>query len=253
MTADEEKPAGAAPPRIQFSLGTLLLLPVAVGCALAVLFTKPINVAAKELYVIALLSPAGLTSGIVYGKGYTRAFCIGALFPAGALFLLNALQFTDMFYGQVQTSDVSFTLQCLFGGGWLAAIVSGCLCMGIRWFTLGSAAADGSTRRHGWGRAILTLFLVLLILSGPILGRIGISLGWWKADAPSLNPYAPPVPSAAPYIAPTTTYPSTPYTAPTTGYYPVPTPVPDPSGADASTSSSPGPLPVSPPPSGSKQ
>jgi hypothetical protein len=245
MIADEEKPAAAdaAPLRIQFSLGTLLLLPVIAGCAMAVLFTKPFNVAAKELYIIAFLLPAILTGGIVYGKGYTRAFCIGALFPAGMLFLYSTMQFTDVLFGQVQDYNTFFTLQCLFGGSWLAAVVSGCMCMGIRWL---AQEAVGSRRRRGWGRTILVLLLVLLILSGPIVGRIGISLGWWKAETPSPITYSQPNPYGAPV----------PYTAPTTGYYPSPyspnaAPVtqypnptspnlqPAPAGADGSNSNSP--------------
>jgi hypothetical protein len=234
MTADEEKPAAAdgAPPRMQFSLGTLLLLPVVAGCALAVLFTKPPNVAAAELFVIAFLLPAALTGGIVYGKGYTRAFCIGALFPVGVLFCLCTIEFIGMLSPPAWDFDVKslFTLQCLFGGGWLAAIICGCLCIGIRWLSLRPAVADGSIRQHGWGRAIFVLLLVLLVLSGPIVGRIGISLGWWKLDAQSPNPYSSPTIGAPNPYSTATGYPSsaTPYSTPA------------PSGVGASNPNGPG-------------
>jgi hypothetical protein len=217
MTADEEKPAATAPSRMQFSLGTLLLLPVAIGCALAVLFTKPPNVAATELLAIGILLPAAFTGGIVYSKGYKRAFCIGAIFPAGALSLLFIYLLANMgFSNSWDLSLFLFMFECLFGGGLLLAIVSGGLCVGIRSLSLRAIVADGSTRRHGWGRAIFCLAIALLVLSGPIVGRIGISLGWWGADAAPPGPYlAPPVT----YQAPTTgTYSPTGYGAPLPGY-----------------------------------
>jgi hypothetical protein len=241
MTTVEDKPAAgdAAPLKMQFSLGTLLVLPVVVGCALAVLFTKPSDVAGVELLAIGLLLPAGLSGGIVYGKGYTRAFCIGALFPAGAIFYLCTLEFTNVLVAQAWNFNAnSFGFQCLFGGGWLAAVISGCLCVGIRWLALGSAAADGSTRRHRWGTAIFVLVLALLILSGPIVGRIGYSLGWWSPDTPpppglfSLPPTTAPYSSTG-YYAPSTAYPSTP-----------PSPIADPSAVYDSSSKPSGTSPV---------
>jgi hypothetical protein len=234
MPADEEKQANAAPAKMQFSLGTLLLLPVVAGCALAVLFTKPPNVAATELFAIGFLSAATLTGGIVYGKGYTRAFCIGAIFPViGLCFSYAQLWTTFLTMGTWDFSGHYFMLQCLSGGGWLAAVASGCLCMGIRRLSARTAAAEGAARRYAWGRAVFILLLVLTVLSGPIVGRIGISLGWWKADAPPPSPY---------YVAPAPTV-FDPFSAPPSA---APSPRPGPSEADSSNANSATPLPAEP-------
>ncbi len=231
MIAEEEKlAADAAPPKMQFSLRTLLLLPVAVACALAALFTKPPSVAVVELLLIAFLLPAALTATIVYGKGYTRAFCIGALFPAGALFLFSVMEFygvlSSIFVMPGMDLNVLRQLQCSFDGAWLAAVLCGCLCVGLRWLLQRPAAGDGSARRHSSGRAIFLLLLILLVLSGPIIGRIGISAGWWGPGAPvpvaTMTPYA-----ALPY--PPATTPSTSF--PATGTSPPSYSVPYPPGA----------------------
>jgi hypothetical protein len=185
MTADEEKPTAAPQPKMQFSLGTLLLLPVIAGCAMAVMFTKPPSIAAVELLVIEFLLPSALTAGIIYTTGYKRAFCIGALLPVGPLWIYCV--FAIFSFASLQTWDLnanSVNYQWVFGGSWLASVISGCVCLSIRWLALSSNAADGSARRHGWGRAILIALFILLVLSGPIIGRIGISVGWWKADTP---------------------------------------------------------------------
>jgi hypothetical protein len=207
MTADEEKPAAAvsAPPKMQFSLGTLLLLPVVVGCALAVLFTKPPNVAAVELFVIGFLLPVVLTGGIVYGKGYMRAFCIGAVFPAGALFYVWVVEISTVLMTASWEFDSNsvFTLQRLFGSAFVAAVVSGSVCVVIYCLSLPAVAAGGSARRRGWGRMIVILLLILLVLSGPVVGRIGIALDWWKAESPSLPAIVtPPVTYQGPYASP---------------------------------------------------
>jgi hypothetical protein len=80
---------------MQFSLRTLLLVPLAVACVFAVLLAKPAAVALLELFVISLVLPAVLTVIIVYGSGCKRAFCIGALFPVGALWFLSAIYLVE--------------------------------------------------------------------------------------------------------------------------------------------------------------
>jgi hypothetical protein len=169
---------------MQFSQRTLLLLPLVLVCVLAVLFTKPANIAFVELLVISFLLPAVLTVTLVYGKGYTRSFCIGALFPAGALCFWSTLILITLGDARRLTveTDYFFFIQCLFGGGWLAGIVIGFLCMTFRWFLCPPGAPIESNHRRGWVQAIFILLLVLLVLSGPIVAQVGISAGWWKVD-----------------------------------------------------------------------
>jgi hypothetical protein len=186
-----------------------------------------------ELLLIAFLLPAALTATIVYGKGYTRAFCIGALIPAGALCLWSAAAlFSDFslsfdLSGAYVSESFMRQLQCAFGGAWLATILSGSLCVGLRWLLQRPAAGDGSAQRHRWGGAVFGALLFLLVLSGPIVGRIGISAGWWAPGAPS-DPTALPFYRAAP--APTIS--SAPNTSPPPNSTPYPPVAGRPSGPE---------------------
>ena len=69
--------------RLQYSLRTLFGLTTAVAIACAVFFALPawVSVVVAECVIISV--PAVLTVMLIYGRGYTRTFCIGALFPAG--------------------------------------------------------------------------------------------------------------------------------------------------------------------------
>ncbi len=67
-----------------FRLRTLLAAVAAIGIAVYLLLAAPARVAAPGLILVAVASTIGFTAGIVYGRNKVRAFCIGALFPAGA-------------------------------------------------------------------------------------------------------------------------------------------------------------------------
>jgi hypothetical protein len=164
-------------------------LPVVIVCALAALFTKPGPVAFVELFVIAFLLPAVLTATIIYDHGYRRAFCVGALFPVGALCGVCALTLCNVssqYWGSVDY----VALRWLFGIDWLVAVVSGGLCVGIRFLSQHPDMRIEPAHLRGWGQAVFSLLLILLVLSGPIIGRVGISVGWWQPDAPPAAPVA---------------------------------------------------------------
>ncbi len=76
----------------QFSLVAMLLAMAVVAAAMAVLFAFPDALATPVIIFLFITVPALLTTHIVYGSGYERTFCIGALFPTGfALFVIRLL------------------------------------------------------------------------------------------------------------------------------------------------------------------
>jgi hypothetical protein len=76
-------------PRIQYRLRTLFGLTAGVAIVCSVVFALP-NWAAVPILLAAFITfPAVLTTGLVYGRGYQRTFCLGALFPVGMAFLLT--------------------------------------------------------------------------------------------------------------------------------------------------------------------
>jgi hypothetical protein len=71
---------------MRFGLKSLLVAMGVLGVALYFLFAAPNIVASTALIFAWVLAAAFFASGIVYGRGAARAFCVGALFPAGATF-----------------------------------------------------------------------------------------------------------------------------------------------------------------------
>jgi len=87
MTPSPNQPDAPGPRAepVQFTLAALMLLTLVVAVALALLVGVPSVVAVPIMLFLAAAVPAVLTAGVVYGRGYLRAFCIGALFPTGLL------------------------------------------------------------------------------------------------------------------------------------------------------------------------
>jgi hypothetical protein len=69
---------------MRFGRTTLLIAMGVVGVALFLLFAAPSGVAVPLLVLISVSVAAAVTAGLVYGSGKIRAFCIGAMIPAGA-------------------------------------------------------------------------------------------------------------------------------------------------------------------------
>ena len=74
----------SAPPW-QFSLITLLWVVSGVAVAPSLLVSAPGAIAAPALMALSIVLPAVLTIVVIFGTRYQRTFCIGALFPVGAL------------------------------------------------------------------------------------------------------------------------------------------------------------------------
>jgi len=83
--ASEHNGGSEAPPgpSFQFSLKTLLVVTTSVAVGLSSLVAAPavINLIAATCFL--MLLPVVLTVVLVYGRGYQRTFCIGAMFPSG--------------------------------------------------------------------------------------------------------------------------------------------------------------------------
>ncbi len=69
----------------QFSLRTMLVLTTVLAVVLSGLFAGPAWLTYVTAMALAIAMPMALTVTLIYGRGNVRTFCIGALFPAGAL------------------------------------------------------------------------------------------------------------------------------------------------------------------------
>jgi len=128
----------------QYSLKTLLLVTLATAVALGILVSTPSGIAVPVMICLTIAIPALLTVVVVYGSGYQRTFCIGALFPT-----CTALYVTGWFLGlvQLELTDnspriVDDWLELCEGMGsvyrvytanaWLLAILIGAAAVGVR-------------------------------------------------------------------------------------------------------------------------
>jgi hypothetical protein len=68
---------------VQFRLKSLFTLIFMIACACGVLLALPDWICCIVLAVVALVSPAAIVAGIVYGRGARRAFFIGCLASCG--------------------------------------------------------------------------------------------------------------------------------------------------------------------------
>lgn len=66
-----------------FGLKSLLAAMGVLGVAAYLLFAAPEALATVALSAIWVLVCVLMAAGVIYGRGRTRAFCLGALFPAG--------------------------------------------------------------------------------------------------------------------------------------------------------------------------
>ena len=78
----------------QFSLRSLFAITTLLAVMLSLLFASPGWVRLFSSLFWGTAYPAVLTTVLVYGKGYLRTFCLGALFPsAWAMFYLGYVFF----------------------------------------------------------------------------------------------------------------------------------------------------------------
>ncbi len=102
------------------------------------------DVAAGILILLAsLLTPIVLTTILVYGRGYLRTFCIGALFPAGVFFIGMGLTYPRMIgrwpgrYSIWDFFEEFGEAAHLTGFVWTFVVLSGLLAMGTRFLIAG--------------------------------------------------------------------------------------------------------------------
>ncbi len=130
----------AGRPRFQFSLRLVLGVITAFAIVLAGLTTGPERRAVLTAISLSLCYPAALTIMVIRGRGYIRAFCVGALVPAAGM-LPVALFFGAGALEMSSTSGPSDTMRfyavmflaCSFG----PTVLFGLLAIGVRYLVEG--------------------------------------------------------------------------------------------------------------------
>ena len=88
------------PEPVQFSLASILLVITLTAAVFSSVLAGSDTARVAVVFVLTVAVPMILTVLLVYGRGYLRTFCIGALFPAAAtatLIVPLAFQCVDFF------------------------------------------------------------------------------------------------------------------------------------------------------------
>ncbi len=117
----------------QFSLRSLFILTTVLAATLGLLFRAPpvVSVSTAGFFILSL--PMVLVIVLIYGRGYTRTFCIGALFPT-AFSLWSVSDYPLFAYAIVGPNfdEIGWWAACWLGGVVVLSTIFGLLAMGVR-------------------------------------------------------------------------------------------------------------------------
>ncbi len=126
----------------QFGLRSVFALTAGVALLSSIFFALPQTPACLILLCLSFPQAPLLAVMIFCGKGYLRAFCIGAMFPAQVLFLFNTYMVSAVFWSG-GWEDLSVWVEMAEEGGepyliWVAAtwgvsVVFGFLSVAVLW------------------------------------------------------------------------------------------------------------------------
>jgi len=126
----------------QFGLQAMLGMTAVVAVVCTLFFSMPPEIATPVMIVIMVTLPAVLTTVLVYGRGYQRTFCLGAIFPAGIMLLCTSLMLMIHSISAYQNSVATWQefserigpyykpyVALTFG----TALAVGAICVVVRW------------------------------------------------------------------------------------------------------------------------
>jgi hypothetical protein len=136
-TSDQQ--AGGAP--LQYSLRTMFIVMTVVAVVLSGVFAGPGWFSLLTGLVLAVLAPMVLTVAIIYGRSHLRTFCIGALFPAGVVFIAVVPLLFDLTYFIAQrprrivgaSGETGWFVGVSIVVAGAVIVVSGLVAVGVRW------------------------------------------------------------------------------------------------------------------------
>jgi len=82
---------------MRFSLRSVFAVSVLLAFVCTLLFSTPSAFTVSLILFLSIAVPAALSAGTIYTRGYSRAFCIGGLFPSGILFFTTGQLFINWF------------------------------------------------------------------------------------------------------------------------------------------------------------
>ena len=122
----------------QYSLRTMFIVMTVLAVALSGIFAGPEWLSMLTALFLALATPIVLTIALIYGGGYLRTFCIGALFPAGLILFSLGPGLSYPFFGMGRFGgspggEVGLYVAIFVLVAGIVIVVLGLLAIGVRW------------------------------------------------------------------------------------------------------------------------
>ena len=127
--------------RFQISLRGLLGGTAAIAAAVGALAAEPSRLSGVAVLLLACAFPAAFAAGVVSSRGAWRAFCAGAILPAGIGFYLTSAHFygivsleqVPLIFEAARDAMVNASLRSLVALYWTAMLIMGLMAAGFHW------------------------------------------------------------------------------------------------------------------------
>lgn len=131
---------------MRFSLKTLLATVCVTSVVCGIFFALPYWASLCILVLFWFLVPPTLIAGIVYGRGYGRAFCIGCISTGGCVPLLYMYMVAIMFSGldvlDELDAESAAGIKIAFAAATILVGISGFASVCVRWLSLRCSSED---------------------------------------------------------------------------------------------------------------
>ena len=117
---------------MQFRLKTLFVFTFLVAIACMVLFALPDWLSVLVLAAVAMVTPAALVAGIMYGRGAKRAFAIGCLVSGGWMLWVTPILFYVTIAGDSTLVDEPTMAKLVFVAYYGVLVLAGLVSVGVR-------------------------------------------------------------------------------------------------------------------------
>ncbi len=129
----DTRAAPEGPPRFQFSLFSMFVVTTAVAATCSLTFTMPAVAAIPLFGVFSMVLTAVLITGIIYGRGYQRTFCIGAVVPFGVILFALGFSAVILFIDSPPfPRGDDFLFRLTVDGFWGSSVLAGASSAGAR-------------------------------------------------------------------------------------------------------------------------
>ena len=140
MRRPKEQRLKTRPWRVQFGLRAMFVVTTALAVFCSVMYRLPERLAVTASLCLLISVPVALTVVMIHGRGYARTFSVGAMFPAGLLFL--SLLFSQYGYDTIlfelineflDWNDHRLILSVFLGVYSVVVVGNGLLAVAVRW------------------------------------------------------------------------------------------------------------------------